>query len=108
MTHPERRPEGTPRVRPRAPLSVPPAAFPIESPLRGPAHPPRTFEDVVAGVGAKSGSAAKSVGGAYSFVAGLSHLTIDHASLSRRSTVPTPSRDTSNIRALVTFIPYIT
>ena len=27
-------------------------------------------------------------GGAYSFVACLSHLTIDHASLSRRSTVP--------------------
>ena len=26
------------------------------------------------------------VGGAYSFVACLSHLTIDHASLSRRST----------------------
>ena len=27
-------------------------------------------------------------GGAYSFVACLSHSTIDHASLSRRSTVP--------------------
>ena len=36
-------------------------------------------------------------GGAYSFVACLSHLTIDHASLSRRSTVPTPIRHTSNI-----------
>ena len=34
-------------------------------------------------------------GGVYSFVACLSRLTIDHASLSRRSTVPTPSRDTS-------------
>ena len=33
-------------------------------------------------------------GGAYSFVARLSHLTIDHAILSRRSTVPTPTRDT--------------
>ena len=36
-------------------------------------------------------------GGAYSFVAYLSHLTIDHASLSRRSNVPTPVGDTSNI-----------
>ena len=36
-------------------------------------------------------------GGGYSSVACLSHLTIDHASLSRRSTVPTPNRDTSNI-----------
>ena len=35
--------------------------------------------------------------GAYSFFACLSHLTIDHASLSRRGTVPTPSSDTSNI-----------
>ena len=34
-------------------------------------------------------------GGAYSFVACLSRLTIDHTSLSRRSTVPTPNRDTS-------------
>ena len=41
-------------------------------------------------------------GGAYSFVACLSHSTIDHASLSRRSTVPTPNRDT-NIWALITF-----
>ena len=37
--------------------------------------------------------------GAYSFVACLSHLTVDHASLSRRSTVPAPNRDTSNIWA---------
>ena len=34
---------------------------------------------------------------AYFSVACLSHLTIDHASLSRRSTVPTPNGDTSNI-----------
>ena len=47
-------------------------------------------------------------GGAYSFVACLGHLTIDHASLSRRSTVPTPNRDTSNIWALVALLPYIT
>ena len=32
---------------------------------------------------------------------------IDHASLSRRSTVPTPNRDTSNIWALTTFCPYV-
>ena len=47
-------------------------------------------------------------GMAYLFVACLSHLTIDHASLSRRSTVPTPNRDTSNVWALITLLPYIT
>ena len=47
-------------------------------------------------------------GRAYSFVACLNHLTIDHASLSRRSTVPTPDRDTSNIWALIKLFPYIT
>ena len=35
--------------------------------------------------------------GTYSLVSSLSRLTIDHASLSRQSTVPTPNRDTSNI-----------
>ena len=35
------------------------------------------------------------VGGGVSFVGCLSHLIIDHISLSRRSTVPTPNRDTS-------------
>ena len=40
-------------------------------------------------------------GGAYSFVACLGHLTIRHASLSRRTTVPTPNRDASNIWALI-------
>ena len=38
----------------------------------------------------------------------LSHLTIDHASLSRRSTVPSPNRDTCNIWALITFCSYFT
>ena len=47
-------------------------------------------------------------GRAYSFVACLGHLTIDHASLARRSTVPTANRDTSNIWALITLLPYIT
>ena len=46
-------------------------------------------------------------GAGLSFVAFLSHLTIDHASFSRRSTVPTPSRDTSNVWALITLLPYI-
>ena len=46
--------------------------------------------------------------GAYSSVACLSHLALDHASLSRRSTVPTPNRDTSNIWALITLLPCIT
>ena len=36
-------------------------------------------------------------GGGYSFVACLHHLITDHASLSKRSTVPTPNRDTVNI-----------
>ena len=44
--------------------------------------------------------------GAYSIAACLSHLTIDLASLSRRRTVPTPARDTSNIFfwALITLL----
>ena len=46
-------------------------------------------------------------GGAYSFVACLSPLTIDHASLSRRSAVSLPNRDTSNISALITLFAYI-
>ena len=45
--------------------------------------------------------------GAYSFVARLSHLTIDHASRSRRSTVPSPNGDTSNVWALITLFPYV-
>ena len=36
-------------------------------------------------------------GGANSFVACLSRLTFDHALRSRRSIVPAPNRDTSNI-----------
>ena len=47
-------------------------------------------------------------GGANSFFACLSCLTNNHASLSRRSTVPTPSGDTSNIWALSTLLPYST
>ena len=47
-------------------------------------------------------------GGIYPFVAFLSHLTIDHASLSKRSTVPTPKRDASNIWALITLLTYTT
>ena len=47
-------------------------------------------------------------GGAYSSVACPSHLTIDHASLSRQGTVPTSNRGTANIWALVTLLPYIT
>ena len=39
------------------------------------------------------------LGGAYSFVACLGHLTIDHASLSRRSTVPTPNRNLQHLGA---------
>ena len=35
----------------------------------------------------------------YSFVACLSNLTVDHASLSRRSTVPTPNRDLQHLSA---------
>ena len=51
---------------------------------------------------------AKDGGGGYSLVACLSQLTIDHSSLSRRSTVPSPNRDTSNVRALLTLFPYFT
>ena len=35
----------------------------------------------------------------------LNSLTIDHAPFSRWSTVPTPSRDTSKVWALITFFP---
>ena len=41
-------------------------------------------------------------GGAYAFGACLGHLTVDHAFISRRSTVPTSNRDTSNIWVLIT------
>ena len=46
--------------------------------------------------------------GTYSFVACLSHLTIDHASLSRRSIFYTSDRDTANISELITFFPFVT
>ena len=58
----------------------------------------RTYQRSWAGKGGRGG---------YSFVACLSYLTIDHASLSRRSTVPTPNRDTSNIWTLSTVLPYM-
>ena len=44
------------------------------------------------------------LGRAFLFVACLSHLSVDHASLSRRRAVPTPNRDTSNICALITLL----
>ena len=47
-------------------------------------------------------------GGVLSCYLPRSHSIIDHASLPRRSTVPTPDRDTSNIWAPITFFPYIT
>ena len=48
------------------------------------------------------------IGEAYSLVACLSLLTIDHTSVSRPGTVPTPIGDTSNIWALITCFYYIT
>ena len=45
--------------------------------------------------------------GAYSFVACLSHLTIDHEPRSRWSTVPTRDRDTSNGWAPLICFPHI-
>ena len=45
-------------------------------------------------------------GGGYSIADCLNRLTIDHTSPSRRSTVPTPSRDTPKTWALNTFFPY--
>ena len=47
-------------------------------------------------------------GGGYSYVACLSHLTIYHASLSRRSAVPTPDTNTLNVWALMALFSYIT
>ena len=46
--------------------------------------------------------------GAYSFVDCLDRLTIDHASLSKRSTVPTANRNNSNIWALSKFLTHVT
>ena len=46
-------------------------------------------------------------GGGSSFVACLGHVTVDHASISRRSTVATPNIDTSNVCVLSKFIPYV-
>ena len=47
-------------------------------------------------------------GRAYSFVACLSFLTVDHSSPSRRGTVPTPTKGTSSSWALIIVIfPYI-
>lgn len=43
------------------------------------------------------------MGRAYSFVACSTCLIVSHASLPRRSPVPTPSIDTSNMQALTTF-----
>ena len=47
------------------------------------------------------------VGAACSFTACLSYLSIDNASLSRRSTVPTPNRYTSSSWALIALFSYI-
>ena len=44
----------------------------------------------------------------YSFVACFSHFTIDHASLSIGTTVPTPNKETSNVWALIDVFPHIT
>ena len=45
-------------------------------------------------------------GEAYSSVACLSHLTIDHVSLSRRSTVPTPNQHLQKLGAHHVFSSY--
>ena len=45
--------------------------------------------------------------GGYSFVACLSHLTIHHAPFPRRSTDPSPNRDTPKIWGLMTFFSHI-
>ena len=50
----------------------------------------------------------RGAGGAYSFVAYLSHLTIDHASLSRHGAPFLLLIETSNIWTLITLLPYIT
>ena len=68
-------------------------------------HSDREINDGrLVGVNSTHEDHAKGGGGAYSFIACLSHSTIDHESLSRRSTVLTPTRDTSNIGALITYI----
>lgn len=65
-------------------------------------RPYNTTTCVILLVGAREG------GGANSFVASLSRSTIDHASLPRRSIVPTPHRNTPNISVLITSFPHFT
>lgn len=57
---------------------------------------------------AQKGKLVEEEGGTYSFVACLSRSTIDHASLYRLTTVPTPARVASKIQVLSNFRPYIT
>lgn len=56
------------------------------------------------GRGGEEGTGGRGGGGrAYSFAVCRSRLTIDIASLSRRSAVCTATRDTFNIRAFISF-----
>ena len=50
---------------------------------------------IMSGRARQCGGAVERVGGAYTFVACLGHLTVDVASLSRRKTIPTSYKDTS-------------
>ena len=47
-------------------------------------------------------------GGGISFVACHTHVTVDHASLMRRGTVPAPNANASNSWGLIMFFLYIT
>ena len=58
------------------------------------------------GLCTKSGGEEGGSGGRTHLSLASCHLDIDHASLWRRITVPTPNRDASNILALNTLLPY--
>ena len=79
---------------------------PSEIMIASASHPSTCVRHIC--VGGEAGRGRGAGGGLISFVACLSHLTIDHAFLSKKGTVPTPNRDTSNNWALFTLFPYLT
>ena len=68
---------------------------------RGPHHPPG---HLCRSLLPRQRDCGERGGGVLSCAAALSHFTIDHASLARRSTVPTPSKDTPNIWTRLLFV----
>lgn len=90
------------KVRERYATTVRKYPLPLGSEA-GHLHKPLLVEEANGSSGGDEGGR----GGGYSSVACLSHLTVDQSFLSRRSTGPPRGEDTSNGRALISFVPYI-